>query len=192
MARYAQISGELIRLFDTNAAQGFTFSPYDEVSGAVMVLDYAHHEIHEGDMYHVSGTATKGIGESYDLLFVTPDTARWAHLVGVVIGSGETAVTFYEGGTITGGTAVTPYNRNRNSENTPTTLVYHTPSVSDPGTALFTGTFGAGSRSGGEAREFDEWVLKRNTKYLLRMTSAATGNDLSWAINWYEHTQEGA
>ena len=33
-----------------------------------------------------------------------------------------------------------------------------------------------------------ERILKRNTKYLLRLTSGSAGNDISIEWDWYEHT----
>ena len=43
---------------------------------------------------------------------------------------------------------------------------------------------------GGEARALHEWVLKQNTKYLLRITSHTDANVISVSFDWYEHTNE--
>jgi len=46
-----------------------------------------------------------------------------------------------------------------------------------------------GSSRGDAAAQFNaEWVLKTNTKYLIRFTSGTAGNLCNLLLNWYETT----
>lgn len=100
-------------------------------------------------------------------------------------------MTVYEGITSTEGTGITEFNRNRNSATEATCVVVHTPTVSNTGTLLRTKHFGTGKTAGVETHENDEWVLKQNTKYLIRLTNATTSaNYCTLVLNWYEHTNK--
>ena len=122
---------------------------------------------------------------------MTPDTTKWAHLVGSVVTEAEAHVYFYEGATLSNGagTAVTAYNRNRNSATAATVTVTHTPSIAATGTLIFETHFGSGRGVGGQVRAVEEWVLDQNQTYLLRVTNAtALNNYIAINLNWYEHT----
>lgn len=173
-------------IFDgTKGPMGLDTSTY-----AANVIQYDHHEIHGGRAFVYCEQNTLGNEGTRDILLVTPNTTRWSHLTFGFRSSGEANFVFYEGTTTSDdGTAVTPMNRNRNSDHTAGMLVYHTPTVSAVGTQLCTRHFGAG-RTPGEERGISEWVLRQNTKYLIRVTSEAASNDISSAFDWYEHTDK--
>jgi len=164
----------------------------DAVSGASVVIDFAHHELHEGDHYYATGTTTLGIGEVLNILIVTPNTTKWAHLEGQIGTSGTATVGFYEGSTTSAaGSAVTEFNRNRNSANTAAVVVTTGPTITGDGTLIFTAQSGAGQRVGGDVRAQNEFILKQNTKYILRVTSAVATNVTNWLVDWYEHVNNG-
>lgn len=166
-------------------------NPDDSTTGALEVIDYAHHEIHSGSSFVYTGYATLAASAVQNLLIITPDTTKWAHFTGHVQTSGEATVAFYEGATVSAnGTTTTPYNRNRNSATAPTLAIYTGPTVTGDGTLLYSGLIGSGRSFGGQVREEAEWILKQNTIYLLRITSAVNDNNVTWALNWYEHTNQ--
>ena len=60
--------------------------------------------------------------------------------------------------------------------------------ILDKGDRLEVAQMPAGSKSklGGEARSNSEWVLKKNTEYLVRFTSQANSNLISLIFQFYE------
>lgn len=163
-------------------------APIDNSSKAVKIITHGHHEIHEGNNYSVCDAVTlANINDTRDILIVTPNSSVEAHLVFEVRASKETNVVLYEGTTTSAdGTGLTEVNRNRNSAKTATVVVTHTPTVDTTGNQLCIRHFGSGQKSGGESRDVNEWILKTNTKYLLRTTTEAAANDISTDLNWYE------
>lgn len=165
----------------------------DASTEALINIDHAHHKVHSGSHYKAGYQDTSMVAsDTIELLFVTPDTTEWAHWKLVAQSTGEVVVAVYEGTTTSAnGTAITRWNRNRNSVNTSSTLVYHTPTVTADGTKMvekWIGSSGFRENSGGESRGDNEFILKQNTKYLVRLT--AVSDDIKGAIggDWYEHT----
>ena len=113
------------------------------------------------------------------------------------MGTLVTVVTFYENPTdVSGGTAMTEYNRDRNSPNTAGLAITHTPTVNNLGTTvIFQEKFGlaagggqAATKFGGDSRSETEFILKQNEQYVLRCSSLTDGNIISAVFEWYEHT----
>lgn len=167
----------------------------DSTTESLKIVDFPHHEIHEGDRYLVK----EGIqlnSDSKDYLITTPNTTKWGHLTIDIQGSRDTLITFVEDSAHTGGTAIAAVNRNRNSGNSAALTVTHTPGgVAGAPTTMFSCQFGiptgAGGRGGGGGAATDrgEFILKQNTKYLLTVTAlSANDNNICVAIDWYEHT----
>jgi len=165
---------------------------FDGITTAIKTIDSAHHEIHNGDHYKAGFQDTSmATNETITLLFVTPASVEWAHWILTAQATGAVVIELYEGATATGGTPVTRFNRNRNSLNDSTTLVYHTPSVTADGTKIverWVGNEGFKESVGGEMRGDSEFILKQDTKYLIRLT--AVNNGIKGAIggDWYENT----
>ena len=173
---------------------------YDEVridasTNSLMVIDSAHHEIHEGDHYKIRGYEALAKGGDKQFLFLTPDTTEWAHMIiGVDNTLSTIIVKLYEAPTYTLGsaTACTKINRNRNSNNTSSISCYEDPTVSATGTLLGQNIFGSGKNStGGGDRDTNEIVLKQGTAYLLDITEInITETNINWLFDWYEHTNK--
>ncbi len=169
--------------------------PYDPISRIPVFIDYAHHQVHEGETYSVVqliGTVANDANKDYRITTgsVTP-TTRTPHWVHEVIADSSSEVYFYEastGGTVTGGTAMTVQNRNRNSTNVAVTAVYENPSVTATGALLWVGMLtGSKNAVGSSDRSLDEWDLKPSATYLLRVTSRnAQGSKVVVRMNWYE------
>jgi len=163
-------------------------------SGAPVVIDVDHHEIHCGDMINLSHLVDLGNGATRDILIVVPNpaiTSKRYHFYAEVITESETDYKLYEGTTTSNdGTAITAYNKNRQdptvAENE--VLFYHTPTVTGTGTLIQEKHWGSGRGIGGEQRGENEWVLKNNNKYLIRITNATANNNfISVNINYYVH-----
>lgn len=165
----------------------------DAYTQSLIIVQQAHHEIHEGDHYHVSGFDVLADTQSTVFTMITPDTTKWVHLVFDVESTGETYFGIFEGGTITAtGTVVTPVNNNRNSSNTSAVRLYKNSTIGSSGTSLGQHLFGvasnpATSMGGGIGRE-DELILKQNTLYHFIFVSNSNGNNVDYLGLWYEHT----
>lgn len=165
--------------------------PYDEETGAVLTIDTLHHEVHEGEMFHAAHTASVANGANLDFQLTTG--AKDVHSAWEVFAGGQVTVSLFEAPTTSGGTAVAAYNMHRDSPNTPQSAVVHTPTVSDTGSvALVNGRILPGgtsptTRVGGGIRAGTEWILKPNTKYLLRVNNSSGGTiAINAVLEWYE------
>lgn len=176
------------------AVQDKWTSAFDSATYALNTVDYAHHEIHGGSSFVASYIANVANAGTINVTITTPDTTKYAHMLWVIGTELESELRFYEGSTITGGTALAAFNRNRNSSGTSTCVVMGTPTVGTVGSLIFTDHLGGGSaaaRFGGETRGVNEWVLKKNTTYTVQLVNAtASDNYMSVALDWYEHTNK--
>lgn len=158
-------------------------------AGAPVVIDIDHHEIHCGDSYTCAYNASLGNGASSDILLVVPNEAVKRYHLTVNVGAGTEATYFlYETPTTSAdGTALAWANRDRNSILASSLGVYHTPTVSSEGTAIDMDRFGAKQTASAVDRS-NEFILKNNTKYLLRVTNGSgNASFVSWKLNHYIH-----
>ena len=172
----------------------------DDVSATLQVIDFPHHEIHEGDSFVSDHEATLASAGTIVLSFKTSDTAKWAHMVFMARASGEANILIIENPTITAGTGTLHpvYNRNRNSATVTTLSDSSTGSfvagnitlgaTQSGGTVIYDEHFGSGQKVGGSSVGRDEFILKQNTNYTIILTSEAAANDCETILDWYEHT----
>lgn len=168
----------------------------DVVDPAVLVsMMFEHHEVHEGNTYNVNHSTTDAAPLADDAnfdLWVSVPEGTFPHMVWDLWCEGLAQGYLYEGPTVSDeGTALTPWNRQRNSANAATVVVKHTPTVSGVGTALHNGEWqgstGVGvSRNQGGSRATQEIDLKENTTYLFRITARASNVRASISLDWYE------
>lgn len=168
----------------------------DAGTHTLQTIDYAHHEIHDGSTFFVKDYMDLTNGQIFNFLVVTPDTAKWAHILVSFAFELEAHVDVYEGATASNnGTPVTVFNRDRNSLTASTTLLFHTPTVAGgaEGTKIAGYKAGSARSIGGEARSEAELILKQNTKYLIRVTNDTSNNNwFGYLADWYEHTNKTA
>ncbi len=166
----------------------------DEKTKALNTVDYSHHEIHSGSSFTSCHKADVANGANLDILVVTPNTTKWSHLTYELEVEAETDVNIYEAPTASNnGTPLAVFNRDRNSSKTAGTTVFHTPTIAggSEGTLIRCWHLGSGKTFGGGDRGTHEIILKQNTKYLIRLTNATTGNNyMSVKVDWYEHTNK--
>ena len=96
-------------------------------------------------------------------------------------------IELYEGPTTTAdGTATTPRNMNRTSDETLLTTCHAGPTVTANGTFLFNCVC-TGDRGGGGTHHTGLWVLAASTNYLLRITNAgAAAADCGYSLQMHE------
>ncbi len=183
MSRFDELKVSGTQWYTTN--QGV-----DKVGGCMVSIPYEHHEVHEGDHFGILDYATgQALGVVVAFIITTPNTTKWAHFIPRIYSSTGATIEIHHTPTgVTGGTSITPVNSNRNSATSPTITVVKDPSaITSYGTRLFGLLAGGAKVAGGASRE-DEWILKQNTVYSIKITSLANNNDIAWDFQWYEHT----
>jgi hypothetical protein len=168
--------------------------PTDPISDIPVVIQYDHHQVHEGESHEYCYLAASvGLNANLDYRLNVPDgltpTIRTPHLIMEVVTTAEAEVYLFEDMTFTvgnGGTLQTSYNRNRNSATTPGMTIYLTPTPATTGTNIWIGLTGSGKSVGSGDRANLEWDLKPNANYLFRVTSRAAGNKILVRLLWYE------
>lgn len=188
---------KLYRSFADGAyeAETVALAPFDETTGAALVMDVVHHEVHEDEMFHVAHTnGSVANGASLDMLLTVG--AKEAHTAWEVFAGGQVTVYLYEQPTIQeggAGTALNVYNMKRSSLNSPTSIVTHTPTVSAVGTIplvngrILPGGASPTTRVGGGIRSGAEWILAPTKKYLMRVTNTSgAAIPINIVLEWYE------
>lgn len=169
----------------------------DNATNTINTIDYAHHEIHAGSHYVISGFYDLGATDVTDIQITTPNTTKWAHMLFEFDCESETQWFLYENVTILlAGTGLAELNSDRNSGTAATvvTAVIQNTSVANANldtaiaaaTIVETGLIGGG-RTGGHVGREHEIILKQNEDYSLRFIANVAGV-VAWRINWYEHT----
>ncbi|KKN17303.1 hypothetical protein LCGC14_0967120 [marine sediment metagenome] len=163
----------------------------DAATRAIINIDNAHHEIHEGNAYLISiNDHDLDVGDMLDLTVITPDTTKWLNVIWNAEGILAIHIFVYEDAiTNVAGANLTAVNRNRNSTNVSPAILRSGDSFTDTGTILWqwhTGT----RKTGGESGERDELILKQNTQYLFRIESEIINNAVSGILSWYELTNK--
>ncbi len=167
----------------------------DKSTDSLQTIDYAHHEIHAGSHYYVSGHSALDATDTVEFIVVTPDTTTWAHMYFVYSGNKGFHVDVYEGATFTAatGTLATPRNNNRNEADASILEVRLDPSgiATDAATLIDQQKIGPASPGksdiGGSVGREDELILKQNETYLFRVTSDENSNIVNYKGFWYEH-----
>jgi hypothetical protein len=163
----------------------------DKATNTIQVIDYAHHEIHAGSHFMYTDHIELDSAATQDYLITTPDTTKWAHMLFDLMGSAITQFQLYEGADRNGTTLQTIGNSNRNSLTAATVTIHKgTSGGTTDGTLIHTHKSGSAtnqSRSGMQARNDEEMILKQNTKYILRVTSGTDDNLTNVRLDFYEH-----
>jgi len=186
----------------------------EEETKALIVIDYAHHEVHNGNSYmaHYDLTTSSANDHQTAIGFTTPNTTKWLHLLIRIAASSPAEFSIDEVPTIDDekGTALVAYNRDRNSSNISGILSLASTAVAGQATSYTNTQIAAASYSagtiighyllaggkgprvvGGTNRGSQEIILKQNTKYLFLMQNiGANANLHEIHLNWYEHTNK--
>lgn len=150
--------------------------------------------IHQGKGFAHYNTHSVLNGANADHLFVTPPDKE-IHLRGWKVKStvGTIIITAYEDTTTSNdGTPEAVGCNNRILNTTAKLKIYYAPTITGVGNPLLTdfiGTTGGGAHTavGDGAESPLEWVLKKNSKYLLRCAnSSGSTADINVNFYWYE------
>jgi hypothetical protein len=165
-------------------------SPQDHDTGALITIDAVHAAVHTGDHFTAVYSATKNAAQSLDMCIITPDVDKEWHIIFTTSASDAGTLYLYKDSILAdSGTAVTPANNNFNSATLPEATVGHTPTVTAVGTIVEQYNLGATSgpvRFGGTSSARNEYILKRNSKYLVRYTATNNNTVISHIMAWYE------
>lgn len=163
----------------------------DEATRAVNVIDYPHHEIHGGSGYTFTRKVVIPAANDEELLIVTPNTTKWAHMIWSFICDAAFSVDIYENTGLTTPTDLTStiMNRDRNSGKTSGLTIGHTPAGGAGDGALIWSFSGGANKTVTNAEGREEIILKQNEEYLIRLS--ASQNDVATILlDWYEHTNK--
>jgi len=181
----------------TELRKNYIIGPSGNIANVNLVtneLEVAHRglcEVYEGRYFtHTASDSDLDTDATLERLIITPDTTRWSHLFGSIVGASHTRLTIFEDCTHTSGVQQNVVNNNRNSVNVPGTIVTLSNNDNSDGNLIFTVEFGAATNKvigGGQSRsDGSEWILKQNSTYLFRITSLADDNVVSLILAWYE------
>jgi len=156
----------------------------------IQAIEHEHAEIHGGDHYNFCDYSAAGLASGVVIEFVltTADTDKLPHLVFEVWSATGATIELFAGSTnVVGGTPLIPRNNRTDSINTSGVTVVQDPASITDGVRAAGFLAGAG-RTAGFASRGKENILTRNTTYMIRITSTASQNRISWCADWYEHT----
>lgn len=178
----------------TGNALNVQIGPGDPISNIPVVIEYDHHQVHEGESYVYSNLISSlSSGSNKDFRINVPSAMttvdRTAHMIVEVVSTLEAEVYINEDMTYTvgnGGTARTSYNRNRLlAANLAKTIVYEDTIPATTGTNVWIGLTGSAKRAGSSGRSLNELIL-RPGDYLIRIISRAAGCKILVRFEWYE------
>ena len=191
----------------------------DPSTNAQTVIDYAHHEIHDGEFFHIVYEGqTTNTGEMIAIAFYTPNTTKWLHLTARISVGSLTRAVLLESPSIDldEGTNLAVWNRNRmkkatlsgvlnlNTVQTANMATSYTATqavganitisaatIMDSFTLGAPGANPARSGIGGTTREEQEWVLEQGQQYaLVGIAGTNDDNAMTLVMNFYEHTDK--
>lgn len=163
----------------------------DSSTRALVTIDYPHHEIHDGDLYEVAHYDATVANSAAISIATIVAIGYEAHFTLSGAAGGDALLELLEGGTVTGGDAVTVFNMNRTFDDmtsfavtdatlagSPTTLVaeYLPGGSKNKAAAISTGT-----------RPGLEWITDADKIYAVRITNMSGGEvACSLAVNFYK------
>lgn len=154
-----------------------------DVNGCTIIKECETYQTTEGKMYYGEFTvASLGDGSSctIGISTCTVGIGTYPHGRLLVDVDGAAISEFKETVAYTGGAGVTQYNLNRRSTETSDVTIVSNPTVSDEGTTIQTSyagtTITTPSKHGDPgSSKAAFWVLKSNTKYILKVTNTSGG-----------------
>ncbi len=203
---YRNISASAVSLQDPDDAtrQG----EFDTLFKIPVVIDVAHHEIHEGDSFHCGSIDTAmGNTDTLIIAFKTPSGTKRVHMFHSFITLTGGHLEIIEGPTWTNqtGTKQPVYNRKREASMSSSALLEDqaqagfvasdnmilNPTGLSGGTAIHTHyAYGQKNQFTGRGRDTEENILRPDTQYAIKFTSDAASNAAQMLLDFYEHTDE--
>lgn len=187
-ANYMKSNGTFINFADAS----------EWLTSAIRTIETEHAYIHDGIFFEIYNKFTLASAATRVVTFKTP-VGIYLHYkpTSLVTSADKVTIEFFEGATVTAstGTTVIPSNHNRNSSKASGVTFLDAPTVTADGTKFaqvyIPGSSGVGgTRTGNSAGTSDnEWVLKPNTTYMIRVTNgSSSSNDIQVNLQWYEES----
>ena len=188
----------------------------DPSTNAQTTIEYPHHEIHDGESFHIVYEAqTTNTGEMIAIAFYTPNTTKWLHLTARISVGSLTRAVLLESPSIDldEGTNLAVWNRNRMKKATLSgvlslnavqvqnmatsftaaqalnaNITVSAATIMDSFTLGSPGANPAKGGIGGETRATEEWVLEQGQQYaLVGIAGSDDDNAMTLVMDWYEH-----
>jgi hypothetical protein len=172
--------------------------PTDPISDIPVVMFFDHHQVHEGESFRWSFyNASLGNNAIKDIQITVPNITLSAgqtyiqkcpHFRFEVVQSNTGIVKLYEAPTISvQGTQITPINLERNGTYTSKLIIKEDPTNTALGNLIWQGINTANKNAASELNDAtNEFILKNNTTYLLRVQSLTASNAILIRMLWYE------
>lgn len=150
---------------------------------ALVVMDYEHFRVHQAEMHTLEHIDLIVANDAY--LSVLLSCNALTHVTFSVLAEGLAYAYLLENGTYSGGTVITPYNRNRSAAldgtaKALTNTYKHTPTVTVAGTAVVDGAIVPGgtspARPSAGGRTSTEWLLAAGYDYVARVQNKSGGD----------------
>lgn len=161
----------------------------DRLTSAIVTIDYAHFEKHDGASYHISADSSlAGANDTLSVSIITPDTDKRLHLIWEAIVSAKCWFFVKSAPTLSVvADTLVIYNDDFNSSNASVAYVFKAPRTADTGTLIHTQLIGSTNKAGSSTSRLGEVILKEGTTYVIGVHSTAAA-DASINLHWYEHT----
>lgn len=169
----------------------------DKITRAIKIIDYEHHEIHDGSSFmafQLSAVNALDIASPLTFSFITPNSAKHIHITleADLADAGYVEVFEDDGDPlsfdISGGAVFTPVNRNRYLRTASDALVRTAVTVTQATANARIYAKSMVAKWGGPITHKEEIILRPNWHYLFRLSTYADNNEGSLNLNWYEHT----
>lgn len=176
-----------------HAHNGFLAPHVDTYFNALTIIDQEHSMIHQERMFTAGARTTiTNAGGTLDFLGIVPP-AVYPHFrsIKVALDGGPFDIDFYRAPTVSAnGALVQSWNNNENSVRVAQLAVYQTPTILTLGTLLEPVLAPGGKQEGALGSDAaNEWILRTNTLYLIRITNNTQGAGTSRStinMSWYE------
>lgn len=150
-----------------------------------------HHYTHAGKYFSFSHVYDS-VSDNTSKFIVIQTSDRMVHLSTAVAVGGQTKVQLQEAATVnSNGTSLNIWNHKRPSTETALSEAYHSPNIADGGDIFYKELLVGGTsvlnRVGGISRTREEFVLKKNTTYVVNATNTSGGTiDINIVGSFYE------
>lgn len=165
----------------------------DKLTNALKVIDYPHHENHEGSHFEISDFFQLDDGSS-KTISIKNGSSKQLHFIMDLFTTARTERLLYKNSDVTfDGTDLNVVNTNLVYETVSSSILkaQYDPTINNIGTLVRKMSQGSSVAQGsGEyvsTREH-EIVIKPNCTFIIRLISRENGNIVSYIINWYEKT----
>jgi len=170
--------------------------PDIDLTGAKVVIDYPHHEVHEGNFYTLSSVGTIAAGTANAVaIALRPEPGRTAHFQGIVSAKNSGYAELYENVVVVPSGTVTPKNNDRTSPNVWGGTIVTVSSVTSFGTLLQSRAIGSaapGTRIGGDGTTRNEWILSSSYWYLVWFYADNADTQITLDSEFYDEVDYNA